>query len=471
MPAYAQLFTWFVSAHCICCLGVGCRSLNAASSSGSTSAVPSDSSIDAVERDDVASSAEARSKTQMRIDRLSQRVSGIRGLRILNGVVGKSIDRETLLRQLGVQVRSQVPDEAVMGESAFLKSFGFIPGDFDYLAQTLRLMESQLAGYYDPDQKTLFLVSDVGVNAEDSVIAHEVVHAITDQHFDIGSRIKYRRDASDSLGAYHALIEGDATSAMLDFSFGVFGMKAYDIADNTLRSVMESGTLSDVNIRSIPRIMRESLVSSYTDGVLFVHALRRRGGWAEVDRAYQDPPSTTEQLLHIDKYYAREMAEVIPSLADPAGEGWVRIHGDVYGEQGVRIAFEEWMSRVDAAKAAAGWAGDRAGVWNNSSLGLTVAAWLIRFDWSGSDGSGEAREAFNLASGAWGRSSLAKRSGSRSLCRKIGKDKFAFIETRAREVVLTSGAAPSVEGDGLQASAAKCSWMEAWASAILSNSL
>ena len=399
------------------------------------------------------------SEAQSKISELIARVAQVRGLPVKGSIAGQTIDRATMRRQLKEQIEAQIPREAVLGESAFLSVFGFVPDEFDYEAQMLSMMESQLAGYYDPDCKTLFVMADMEGAEAESTLVHELVHALQDQHYDLGPMLKYQPNASDAAGAVHALAEGDATSAMLDYSLADKGHKAYEMPDSLLRKLIVDGMASDSVAASAPRILRESIVAPYVDGTLFVHALRRRGDWALVDRAWRDPPTSSEQLLHVEKWESHDQAELVREFSGPPGSGWVNVHSDVFGEQSLRIALEEWMSYELAAKAAAGWAGDRAGVWEHRDLGIMAAAWRIRFDRAGVDGSAEAKEAYSLVATSW------NQPNRRAPCRKVGSDGQLAVVSRGRDVVFAAGAGPL----GIASSGSRCARAIEWATAILSK--
>jgi hypothetical protein len=129
--------------------------------------------------------------------------------------------------------------------------------------------------------------------------------------------------------------------------------------------------------------MRMALVAPYIDGTLFVHALRRKGGWGAVNRAWDNAPTTSEQILHVDKWEIHEPA--IP-VSDPPlhtlGAGWAVADSDTYGELGLRLALGEWLGAEKAGADAAGWGGDR-GVLVKSSERYAFA-WRVRFDDAGS---------------------------------------------------------------------------------------
>lgn len=399
-------------------------------------------------------------ETQKKIQDVLRHVGRMRELPILGDVTGRVIDRPTMLRQVKEQVRTQVPPEAIRGESAFLTAFGFIPEGFDYEAEVYRLIESQLAGYYDPDRKTLFLMDDLSNPEAEVTLAHELVHALQDQHYDLGPRLKYQKDANDSQAAVHCLAEGDATSLMLDYTLEEAGVQAFRIPDEQLRLEISASMALAPDVASFPRVLRESLLAPYVDGVLFVHALRRQGGWPLVDRIWRDPPTTTEQVLHMDKLATREPAEQMPLPSAPPGPAWVVLHTDGYGEQGLRIALEEWLPRRAAARAAAGWAGDRAIVWEHRDLGVTVAAWWVRFDPSVQDASREATEAFDLVASSW------DQKGGPVPCREIPGGRHIALARNGRNLAFVAGRPATVHDlPGLSG----CAQLGAWATAIASQ--
>ena len=397
------------------------------------------------------------------IQRVLDSVSRMRQLAAIAPVAGRIIDRSTMLKQVKQQVRTQVPSEAIRGESAFLNAFGFIPDDFDYEAGVYRLIESQLAGYYDPHHKTLFLMDDLHEVDAEVTLAHELVHALQDQHYDLGPRLAYHKDANDTQAAIHCLAEGDATSLMLDFSMADSGVTAIAIDDDRLRLEIISNTSLSPELASFPRVLRRSLIAPYVDGVLFVHALRRRNGWSSVDEVWQDPPTTTEQVLHIDKLDAREPAEPVGVPTPPRDGTWIQKHTEVYGEQGLRIALEDWMPHRAAVAAAAGWAGDRAVVFalSGHDTTVTVAAWHLRFDASAKPGNDEATEALRAIASGW------KLPSGKPLCREIDGGRHLAAVKNGRSIALVAGLPSSVVGTPRRV--ATCAQLLRWANRISSQ--
>jgi hypothetical protein len=208
------------------------------------------------------------------------------------------------------------------------------------------------------------------------------VHALQDQRWNLEERSKYRPGDGDHSEVVSALAEGDATSAMFDVMIARAapgtGKTAVDLPDDVFAEQIRAG-MNDGPGAKAPHVMRTSLAAPYIYGTLFVHALRRRGGWDAVNRAWDDPPTTTEQILHADKWLTHEAAMPVtaPTFA-VLGPGWKVDDEDTEGELGTRIAFEEWMEPKAAADASSGWGGDR-GVLVTSGE-KAAFAWKLRYD-------------------------------------------------------------------------------------------
>jgi hypothetical protein len=276
-------------------------------------------------------------------------------------------------------VEEEVPEATLLGSTELLVGLGVVPVDFDYQAAFLAFMTSELAGLYEPKTKTMYLARDLDPTSRDATLTHELVHALQDQHYDLGQHLDYQEGRSDAQSAVHALAEGGATSLMMDAMLEASGKTALDVSENILRmQILASVELSPA-IASVPSVIRRSVVASYIDGLALVHRLRREGGWAAVDAVWRDPPATTEQLLHRDKLLAREPAVAVPIPKPPEpSRGWERIYADVLGEQSLRLVLEDWVPARTAEAASAGWGGDRVVVYRSGRR--RAVAYVIVWD-------------------------------------------------------------------------------------------
>jgi len=310
------------------------------------------------------------------------RVERIRGLDSTRDIPGVAIDRPGLISRIRQHVAIELPAGAIRNEGRELQLLGFLDTGFDYEAAEYQLLEDQLAGFYEPGDRTMYLASDLEPQDADATLAHELVHALQDQRWHLDELSRYRPGESDFAAAIGSLAEGDATSAMLDFviesNMPGSKRKAPDMPDELCEAQFREG-FDRGRRSSIPAIMTRSLIAPYLYGTLFVHALRRQGGWDEVNRAWSNLPTTTEQILHVDKWRVHEPPVHVgaPPFAS-LGSGWLAIDQDSEGELGTRIAFEQWLGASSAAACSAPWGGDRGVLVENGDR--TAFAWRVRYD-------------------------------------------------------------------------------------------
>ena len=395
-------------------------------------------------------------------------------LDVLGIVKGRTISRDAMVQHVERGLDTEIPPAVVSASGEILFALGTVPASFDYRQGLLEVMRSELLGFYDPHEKTMFLGGDLRGQEVDATLWHELVHALQDQHYGLEKLLDWKDDAGDWQGAVHALAEGDATSAMIDGLFAEKHLRAPEIPDSLLDV---QTALSAGSVQGVPPIIKRSVVAPYLDGLSFVNTLRRRGGWAAVAGAWEHLPSSTEQILHLEKYDAREAPEPLPALL-PSADGPRQVtYSDVYGEQSLRVLFEEWMPAKAAREAASGWAGDRVAAFSDGAL--TSVAWRIRYDDADAalaglrafargalaaedqraDGHGRLSE---FVSGA----DALRATQAGQLCReRHSRGPFAVLR-RGRELAVTLG--PFRRNSGTARSEGKCSAALGWAAALLS---
>ncbi len=304
-------------------------------------------------------------------------VSEIRNLAAKSEVKGRLIGRPEIERFISAELDEETPPDVLAATTALLFGLGTVDADFDYRATIISLMTSQLLGFYDPKRKTFFVGGDLSGDEADVTLWHELVHALQDQHYDLSHLSDFQPDAGDRQSAVHALAEGDATSAMLDAMLKPKGSTALDVPE----SLLQAQTVLGSAIVSAPPVLVRSLLAPYMDGLTFTNFLRRRGGFGAVDDAWRSPPVSTEQLLHPEKYLAREapLSVALPPPPAHAPDLSERFH-DVMGEQALRLFLEEWLPGRTAAAAASDWGGDRLSAFSDESRQRWAIGWHLRFD-------------------------------------------------------------------------------------------
>lgn len=361
-------------------------------------------------------------------------VSAFRKLSVSGTVLGLSVDVHELIAHVERAVDLETPERALKGTEAMLVGLGVVPFDFDYRATMLNLLRGQLAGLYEPRLKAMLIRADLEGVERRMTLLHELVHALQDQHFDLEEVVSWTPDDTDRSSALSCLAEGDATSAMFD---GVLpeGQSAISLPEGMIAEKMRQQA-AQTDKEDIPALIQESLRAPYLDGINFVDALRRRGGWEEVNRVWKRPPITTEQVLHLDKYDSAEapLAVAIPS-PPPDGRQWTMLLSDIWGEQSSRLIFEQWQERALAARSAAGWGGDRIVVYQHSDT--MAVAWTLLADTE--KDAEEMYQSFSAALGHGQKPSKTEDKNSNSACGPLGPAALPLAVARQdRTVVVTT---------------------------------
>jgi hypothetical protein len=307
-----------------------------------------------------------------------QETSTLRKLAILRPVKSGAQSRAEIERMIMKNLDEDTTPQEMHASEIALKKLGLVPQDFQYRPFIVSLLTEQVAGYYDPKEREFFLADWIDVDGQKPVMAHELTHALQDQHFNLRRFEKWPKGDSDAELAAHALIEGDATLAM-KFYIERSPMRAIAM----LRSIEASGSSSE-QIDKAPRALRESLLFPYEKGLVWVTSLYKHdGNWDRVSKAFTELPQSTEQILHVEKYYAREapVKLALPDIASALGSGWKRVDYDVNGEWSYYLILDEYLkSTAESRRAAEGWGGDRYAVYESKNKGEVLIAQLTSWD-------------------------------------------------------------------------------------------
>ena len=328
---------------------------------------------------------------QVTYARIESQVEAIRGLRHTSTVTPVLLDSAGVRDWLTKANAAQTNHLALANESRLFIHLGLLPAGSDLEQMELDLQAGQVVGFYDPESKGLYVLSDSGgVGAVQKItFSHEYTHALQDQVFGLDKLAIDTPDQGDRDLARTALVEGDATLEMT-----LWSTANMSIAD-LLAVVGDSGSAAQAAQLAIaPTILRESLLFPYQDGLTFVQSLYDKGGWAAVDQMYANPPDSTAQILHPDLYTKKvKPAAVTVPLVPAAMDGWKMTMQDTLGELQLRI----WLEGQDpssatttaAASAVSAWAGDRVALYEGPSGAWAV---VLRTTWASAAGA----EAFRV---------------------------------------------------------------------------
>jgi hypothetical protein len=312
-----------------------------------------------------------------------KQVSEIRGLKLLTPVKSGAKSRAEIEQMVVKNFEEEYTPAELDAEFKTLVAFGLVRKDFNYREFLIKLLTEQIAGFYDPKKKEFHLADWNPLELQKPVMAHELTHALQDQHFDLQRFDKWPDGDGDREMAIHALIEGDATALMIDYLMKPLGQSVTKIPKKMLEQMnSESGGPGMEVINAAPNAIRESLTFPYLNGLGFAYEVLKVNGWEGVSKVYTTLPQSTEQILHPAKYLTNELPLKI-ELADVSatlGTGWKRINFDVNGEFGYYLLLAEYLDKTVARKAAEGWGGDQFAVYENAAKTRTTAVHLSRWD-------------------------------------------------------------------------------------------
>jgi hypothetical protein len=272
---------------------------------------------------------------------------------------------------------------------------GLLPEGTDLATLAASFTAASSTAIYSPlDRRVLLL--DAGTKqarrADDSLLAHELTHALQDQHFDLLRLLTERPYNFDRAEAVFALVEGDAVAVQRRVGRGAAApdpspeeaARAEDARFSEYRR--EFGAL-------FPPLLTETFVFRYRDGVRFVETARRAGGGSRAaDELFRRPPASSEQVLHPEKYFADERPrEAGVRESGFSDAGWRLSASTPLGEIGVRGLLLKGLARREAEHAAAGWGGDRAYLFEREEGGDSSSLFVWRTVW---DTAADAREFF-----------------------------------------------------------------------------
>jgi hypothetical protein len=295
---------------------------------------------------------------------INSQVRQIRGLQEKQPVTPTILSKADMAKLLEAQLKSDSPPELLSAYERLYHAMGVLAKDQSLTDVYVDLLKSQVAGLYVPTDKKLYVVSEAGeVGPVEKVLySHEYTHALQDQNHDLlGFQPDSLNDQSDRQLARQALVEGDAYVTM------TYWLQQH-LSSSEMQAVVNAGNDADAQeaLKRIPPVVAAQILFAALDGTVWVLGLQIQGGFAAVDAAFDNPPESTEQVLHPDKWVSREPpidVQLPADLATRMGSGWSVGLQDTFGEHQLGV----WISAAvptgglpaPPPEAVVGWGGDR----------------------------------------------------------------------------------------------------------------
>lgn len=341
--------------------------------------------------------------TQAELEAASRKIQGeieeLRATKFIRPVKVELSDGDQFLAYMQARIAKMQPEEDLVADEIIAKHLGLIPPDLDLLALTMEVLEEQVGGFYAPGTDTFYLMESFTGGLARIILAHELTHALDDQLFDLDALLEERSASGDAEMAFSAVVEGSGTVVMSRWAMRNLG-------DLNLEDLQQASKMGMETLSNSPPFVWKPLLAIYVRGQAFLEAgrkhlkkLAKQAGEEPdanlaIEMAFANPPRSTEQILHPDKYWKvdeQDEPRPIRHAIDELPEGWKLMQRDVMGELVTALFTETLDDRVNpdltnqlallairyTNQAAEGWGGDELVLLGNGSGHLVhwVTVW------------------------------------------------------------------------------------------------
>jgi hypothetical protein len=338
------------------------------------------------------------------IDRTLDELANISGLRLHRKVPSDLISKDKVNAFLKKKVKEVSTPNELRAEELTLKKFGLVPPDFNLAQTTVDVLTEQAAAFYDYHAKKLFITDWTPSATREAALAHELAHALADQHFNLKRFIRKARESDDEALARMAVMEGQATWLMSEFLARRTGETLVHndaLADRMNRMSDSGGTGEFPVFEGSPLYIRATLIFPYTGGMRFQQAVVDKNDKAAFAEVFQRPPVSTQQILHPDKYFAAAKPAA-PDLPKPPPfvQGYKGLIGGTFGELDHQVLLEQYAGKPAAEEIAPHWRGGQYEIIENKKKDRSILLYASR--WEDAASARKFFEAYRKAmSGKW----------------------------------------------------------------------
>jgi hypothetical protein len=310
-----------------------------------------------------------------------QQVSEITGLKVVSPVKKTLRSRDEIRAYVLREMDEEKNPTERYAEARSAEAFGLIPKGFDLDTFMVDLLTEQIAGLYDPKAREFYIADWIPIEDQRMVMAHELTHALQDQHFQIEAWVKAARPNDDAELARESVLEGSAMAAMIDYLLKGTGHSVEDMP--AIDPSLFAGDLSKTpKLEEAPQFLKDALIFPYFAGLTFSTAILKPGGWSGVSAVFARPPLSTQQIMHpvLYKSWKPPASVTIPSFDKLLGSDWVKIDENVMGEFGWKEILKQFLGEERAGPLAAAWDGDRYVLYEQKQTKRVVLVARLRLD-------------------------------------------------------------------------------------------
>lgn len=314
-------------------------------------------------------------------DEVLQQVSQITGLKLLTPVKKTLRSREEIRAYVLREMDDEKNPTERYAEARSAEAFGLIPKGFALDDFMVDLLTEQIAGLYDPKAREFYIADWIPIDDQRMVMAHELTHALQDQHFQIEVWAKAARPNDDAELARESVLEGSAMAAMIDFLLKGTGHSVEDLP--AIDPSLFAGDMSkSPKLQEAPQFLKDGMIFPYFGGLTFSTAILKSAGWNGLSAVFAKPPVSTQQIMHPALYKSGKTPAVvaIPPFQKLLGPDWTKLDENVMGEFGWMEILKQFQGEKIAKPLAAAWDGDRYALYEQKQTKRLVLVARLHLD-------------------------------------------------------------------------------------------
>ena len=293
-------------------------------------------------------------------DEVLQQMSEITGLKLLTPLKKSLRSREEIRAYVIKQMNEEKNPAERYADARTAEAFGLLPKGFDLDTFMVNVLTEQVEGLYDPKTQEFYIADWSPPSDQRMVMAHELTHALEDQHFHIEAWSRAARPNEDAELARDAVLEGSAMAAMVDYLMAGTGRSLKDLPEFD-PSMLLGELESTPTLKSAPPFLKDALIFPYISGLNFSAAVLKNNGWTALAGVFEKPPVSTQQILHPAAYKSGKTPSTIslPSFDKVLGKDWAKLDENILGEFGWKEVLKQFLDDDRAKSLSAAWDGDR----------------------------------------------------------------------------------------------------------------
>jgi hypothetical protein len=293
-------------------------------------------------------------------DEVLEQMSEITGLKLITPLKKSLRSREEIRAYVIKQMNEEKNPAERYADARTAEAFGLLPRGFDLDTFMVNVLTEQVEGLYDPKAQEFYIADWSPPGDQRMVMAHELTHALEDQHFHIEAWSRAARPNEDAELARDAVLEGSAMAAMVDYLMLGTGRSLKDLPEFD-PSMLLGELESTPTLKSAPPFLRDALIFPYISGLNFSAAILRNSGWPMLSGVFEKPPVSTQQIFHPGLYKSGKVPSTVslPSFEKMLGKDWAKLDENILGEFGWKEVLKQFLDDDRAKALAAAWDGDR----------------------------------------------------------------------------------------------------------------